>query len=101
MKRYNYIVLTIFIILITSSYSFGNWSIMRQADWATNFRDITYTDEQNAWAVGDSGFIAVTMDGGKTWNRQNSSVNNNLSRVMFIDQKIGWTVGSTGTVLST
>ena len=48
----------------------GDWSIARQADWSTHFRDVIYIDAQKALAVGDSGVIAVTSDGGKSWTAQ-------------------------------
>jgi photosystem II stability/assembly factor-like uncharacterized protein len=79
----------------------ADWAVVRQADWSTHFRDITYADAQHAWTVGDLGVIAATSDGGKSWTSQRSGVTQNLQRVMFVDAKTGWVVGDGGIVLHT
>ena len=70
-----------------------HWDIIRQATWQTNFSDTHFVDAQNGWAVGSSGVIAHTTDGGKTWLPQHSGINENLRQVEFIDEKHGWIFG--------
>ena len=79
----------------------SGWSIVRQADWTTHFRDVTYADAQHAWTVGDLGVIAATSDGGKSWTSQRSGVTRNLQRVVFVDAKTGWVAGDRGIILHT
>ena len=91
MKYFLYVLLAM--VFAVPAFSAGEWSIIRQADFPTHFRDVTYADAQHAWAVGDSGVIAATSDGGKTWSAQNSGVKQNLRCIMFIDPKNGWISG--------
>jgi len=103
MTKCSYWIISILMVYAIGSglAAAGDWSIVRQADWPTHFRDIAYTDAQHAWAVGDFGVIAATSDGGKSWTPQRSGVKQNLQRVMFVDAKTGWAVGDDGTVLHT
>lgn len=78
-----------------------DWTVLRQTDWQTHFRDVTFADAQHAWAVGDFGVIASTSDGGKTWKAQISGVKKNLRSVTFFDAKTGWVAGDEGTLLYT
>ena len=77
-----------------------HWDIIRQATWRTNFADTHFVDAQNGWAVGSSGVIAHTTDGGKTWLPQHSGVSENLRQVEFSDKKHGRILG-TGILLQT
>jgi photosystem II stability/assembly factor-like uncharacterized protein len=52
------------------------------------------------WMVGN-GRIEVTNDGGITWSLQFSILQKTLSDVQFVDQNIGWVVGSQGSILQT
>lgn len=101
MKKCIHRVIVVLILLVLSSPAFGGWSIVRQTDWTTHFRDVTYADSQHAWAVGDLGVIAATSDGGENWMPQNSGVKQNLQRVTFIDPETGWIAGDGGVILHT
>lgn len=54
-------------------------------------------------AVGDSGTIIRTTDGGKTWHLQSEvpSKNQDLNAINFVDKNVGWIVGDSGTILKT
>ena len=57
-------------------------------------------DGRRGWAVGDSGTIRATSDGGKIWTEQASGTENHLASVQFLaDGLRGWAVGSNGTIL--
>jgi photosystem II stability/assembly factor-like uncharacterized protein len=58
-------------------------------------------DTNICYAVGDSGKIAMTMDGGLTWNFQNSGTTQTLRKIFFTDANTGYIVGDSGTVLKT
>ncbi|MCX6563183.1 MAG: YCF48-related protein, partial [Candidatus Aminicenantes bacterium] len=55
--------------------------------------DLHFADADNGWAVGDSGNIIHTADGGATWAKQNSGTTAPLSGVYFINPGLGWAVG--------
>jgi photosystem II stability/assembly factor-like uncharacterized protein len=52
-------------------------------------------------AVGDSGLILRTEDGGDTWIRQFTDQKTNLNDLYFLDTIRGWIVGDDGTILQT
>jgi photosystem II stability/assembly factor-like uncharacterized protein len=62
---------------------------------------VTYTDANTGTAVGRSGTILRTTDGGTTWVSQTSGTSNNLFGVSFTDANTGTAVGFNGTILRT
>ncbi|MCV2350588.1 YCF48-related protein [Paucibacter sp. Y2R2-4] len=63
--------------------------------------EIFFLDAKTAWSVGEQGEIFKTVDGGKTWAKQNTGLRSPLLSVKFIDANNGWAVGSLGAVLRT
>jgi len=63
--------------------------------------DVCWKDDMNAWAVGGSGVIFESKDGGKTFkfNDNAKDIPGNLYRVKFFDDGKGFTVGSDGVLL--
>ncbi len=62
---------------------------------------MSFVDAENGWAVGEAGIIVHTMNGGASWEVQDSSTEAKLSAVVFSDAKNGWAVGDSGTILTT
>ena len=60
---------------------FGNWLVA-----AASMGD-------TVWAVGDGGTIAVSHDGGATWQAQRSGASLALLDIQFLDASEGWAVG--------
>lgn len=58
-------------------------------------------DDKNAWAVGESGLILHTSDGGQTWEKQENKVTQCLNSVFFTNANTGWACGAKGTVINT
>lgn len=63
--------------------------------------DATWIDDKRAWAVGGSGVIFNSVDGGQTWkyNSDGKSIPGNLYRVRFFGENKGWALGSDGVLL--
>lgn len=59
---------------------------------------VAFPDGDNGWIVGRGGVILRSGDGGRTWVQQESGTKQNLY-ALFIDKKMGWTVGGKGTIL--
>ena len=53
------------------------------------------------WLVGRRGTILRTMDGGASWDLQQSPVAWTLEQAHFADASEGWIVGQCGTILHT
>lgn len=54
-----------------------------------------------AWAVGETGVLLVTADGGASWKRQKFFLPQRGVDVTFPDTQTGWLVTDAGTVLAT
>ena len=71
---------------------------------------VSFPDPQHGYAVGGSGVIVATADGGATWTQQKSGVEkpvgaeeptDSLRGVSFNDRLHGWAVGDANLILST
>jgi len=64
---------------------------------------VWFVDDLHGWAVGNfDRTIIATVDGGVTWMRQTTpSGSEYLGGVQFLNQNLGWAVGSGGLVLRT
>jgi photosystem II stability/assembly factor-like uncharacterized protein len=62
---------------------------------------IFFVDSKNGWAVGDSGTILHTRDGGLHWEKQKSPVSLFLMGVHFVTAQKGWAVGEKTNILCT
>jgi photosystem II stability/assembly factor-like uncharacterized protein len=63
--------------------------------------DVSFPTPARGWAVGQSGKVLATTDGGQTWTSQSSATGVDLQGVDFIDDTHGWAVGSGGIVIYT
>ena len=64
-------------------------------------RGVYFVDSQDGWAVGDSGIILSTKDGGTSWQIQQSPVNTNLQKVYFVDNFDGYIIDVNNNILKT
>jgi hypothetical protein len=62
---------------------------------------VYFTDSNTGWAVGISGTILKTTDGGNNWILHIIITTRYLYSVYFTDLNTGWTVGDYGTILKT
>lgn len=67
----------------------------------SGYNDIDFPTAKIGWAVGDSGRIVRTKDGGATWAEQKSRVKTELLAVDFVSTKVGYAVGDRGCALRT
>ncbi len=62
-------------------------------------RDVSFTDADNGWIVGDGGTILHTTDGGKTFELQGAREDKtDYLSVQFVNKNTGWIVGADGNV---
>jgi len=91
MKKY--ILISIFFCTSTLLYSQNGWQIL-QTDTQHNLSDIHFINENTGWAVGDSGTILKTINGGKDWVHQVSNTLKPLHAIIFSDSLNGSAVGN-------
>ncbi len=70
-------------------------------DYFDNFYGIASPTPSCYWIVGNSGRILFSLDGGRTWQVQESHTKENLFAVTFADLRNGWACGGGGTILHT
>lgn len=80
----------------------GIWEQQNPIPTAENLNDIfCLAGTSTAWAIGNSGVVFKTINGGNTWSKLNSGTNVNLQSVHFINSNTGWVAGNDGTILRT
>lgn len=89
MKTFIKITILIFFFIAVKSYSQQYWldagNATTQNLWRCSFVDTSY-----GWAVGDSGTIVHTTNGGNTWITQNSKIREYMISVFFANRRLGW-----------
>lgn len=66
---------------------------------AVALNSLHFLNASQGWAVGPSGIILHTSDGGATWQPQASGVTTSLHEVQLVDANDGWIVGDNGAIL--
>lgn len=79
----------------------GTWQVVRESSGDVHYSALHFADRNHGWAVGDSGTILHTGDGGNTWEYQQSGTPNSIRDVYFVDNRMGWAVGRNNTMLHT
>jgi photosystem II stability/assembly factor-like uncharacterized protein len=77
------------------------WCWQRPRPTGNTMHDTHFLDSSVGWAVGESGLILKTTDGGAHWSGQHSGVSTRLVQVRFANASVGWALGDTGAILKT
>ena len=62
---------------------------------------VSFPTDKDGWACGRFGMVLHTVDGGKTWEYQQTGTDYTLSSISFGDSKNGWAVGDEGIIIHT
>ncbi len=87
------------LLFVFTSVSSAQWT-QQQSGVTTYLLGVKFTSPTNGWAVGNSGVVLKTTDGGTTWLQQTTPASGQLSKVDFLNSDDGWIVGGT-TILQT
>lgn len=96
MKKILFLLLCCF-----SSHLFAQWQALPTIPNGSNIKQICFVNANTGFAVGFSGTILKTTNGGQSWNTQTSGTTQNLMSVYFLDANTGFASGSSGTILKT
>lgn len=93
------------LVLFTGTFTTLNaqtWTAQTSGTSA-GLSSVHFSSATKGWAVGSSGVIIHTNDGGATWSSQSSGVGSSthLSDVHFVDGLTGFATGTANTVLKT
>jgi len=88
-----FIAATIFLsmIFVTGSYSQQYWQTIAKAS-NQNLWKCSFVDTLNGWAIGDSGTILYTSNGGYNWITQNSHLKELMTSIFFLNKRLGWAI---------
>jgi len=90
----------ILLLFSTSLYSQTGW-VQQNSGTGSNLYSITFTDINTGTAVGLSGIIRHTTNGGMNWFSQMSGTSSTLYSVHFVNANTGTIVGSGGIIRRT
>ncbi len=90
----------IIIIALNSSFAQNGW-VIQSPPVTQNLRDVYFITSKIGFAVGDSGLIIKSTNGGKNWISQNSGTLANLNSIQFLNLGTGYTAGTNGIILYT
>ncbi len=96
MKKFSILTIAFFAINCANA----QWRTLNTGT-SKNLNDTYFITSNLGYAVGDSGAIIKTTDGGVNWIIQNSNVIAKLSSVFFTDTENGYIVGDSAILLAT
>ena len=67
-----------------------NWQQVQDRCGEWSLTSVYFRDANNGWAVGFSGQILRSRDGGVTWTALTSPVRSSLSSILFDSSSRGW-----------
>lgn len=62
---------------------------------------VHFVDGREGWAVGTRGSLLHTVNGGASWDRQETGSSRDFMDLFFVDRNNGWIVGEGGIILRT
>ena len=86
-------------LIIYSENAGSSWLEVVQ-EFGVRFNDVTFSNESIGIAVGDTGTIYRTTDGGKTWAKTTSGTVKNLKSVISVGENQLFASGEDGILLS-
>jgi len=80
--------------LLISSPVFAQYQWNSQTSGTTNFLGgVYFTDINNGWAIGGTGIVLNTTNGGTNWNTIGGT-GSTIHSVFFLDSNNGWISGN-------
>jgi photosystem II stability/assembly factor-like uncharacterized protein len=90
----NFRALSFLLIVFISASKFSNAQfIVQRSGTEQHLSSVYFSNDNFGWAVGDSGTILRTRNGGNRWEVIENRIKNNINGVAFIDQNLGFIVG--------
>lgn len=94
------LILLISVIIHTGVFAQEEWMPL-ETTTDVNLNAVDFISTMKGIAVGDSGTVVITNDGGLSWTLINSHVSNNLNSISFIDAEHAVAVGDGGQIIVT
>lgn len=88
-------------LIFTSGLLAQSWYSVSEPDIKHNLSDIFFINENEGWAVGDSGIVMHTINAGQSWEFQNAGTKSSLKKIFFLDNQYGWAGTTDGSIIRT
>jgi photosystem II stability/assembly factor-like uncharacterized protein len=88
-------------LMFLSVSAFAQWTLLYPAPTKCNLTSVYFADSNTGFAVGDSGTVLKTTDGGIIWSGLSTGTTDQLNSVYFTDPNTGYAAGDEGTILKT
>jgi photosystem II stability/assembly factor-like uncharacterized protein len=82
---------TLLLVCSSLANAAGRWTAQRSGSFAW-LHAVYFLDENRGWAVGGSGVLLSTTDGGKIWRVKPRPAEDALRDIYFSDEQNGWLV---------
>ncbi|MBE0662662.1 MAG: T9SS type A sorting domain-containing protein [Bacteroidales bacterium] len=92
--------ISLLVALVAMNGAMAQW-FPQNSGTTSNLNSVYFTDADRGYAVGDSGIILKSIDGGNNWAIQSSGTFANLFSVQFTDSLTGYAVGDSSIILKT
>ena len=89
------------VFVLVSLNIYPQWYLQNPYPTGNTLNAVKLISENIGWAVGTSGTILKTSNGGVTWESETSGTKSELTDVFFINANKGWIIGADGTILIT
>lgn len=94
MKKSFLQILVLFLLIIYNvSFSQNYWPRV-SSPTTKGLSKCFFADVLNGWAVGDTGTIIHTSNGGMNWYIQDTNSLYNIKGVVFVNDRIGWAIAN-------
>lgn len=90
-RKYVVLLGLLFIFLQGKIFSQTQW-IRQNSQTSTLLRKCIFVDSLYGWAIGDSGIIVGTFNGGNNWNTQSKIPSHYLLDIFFLNRNRGWVI---------
>jgi photosystem II stability/assembly factor-like uncharacterized protein len=76
----------------------NHWTKMNTGFQYHTGKEVSFLDDQKGWIIDESGFVAMTADGGATWSQQmlycgEESCYDRTNAILMLDDQNGWIGG--------
>lgn len=75
--------------VVSVSLAQSGWNIIKR-EGAEDLVSVYFTSSDKGWVGGDSGFLAMTTDGGKNWTKQTLNGTDNVNEIYFRNDDNGY-----------
>lgn len=95
----SFFILIILFCLQITVFSQENWTEIRRGG-SGDLVSVYFTSSEKGWVGGDDGYLAMTRDGGRNWNRQPLNSTENVNEIYFRNDDNGYVLAGRRIYLS-